>query len=73
MVGLSLERPFKIKLTPQYGNYEASKQVSKCARVPVPFECYPSRITPISGVKVLYIVSIVKLKNYVLLGWEHNE
>ena len=50
---------------PVYGNYEASKQArNKCARVSVPSEYYPSRITPISGVQVLYIVSIVKLKNH---------
>ena len=51
---LPFEGPCKIKLTPQYDDYEASKQAgNECAGVTAPAVCYQSRIIPISGVGIL--------------------
>ena len=51
---LPFEGPCKIKLTPQFGDYEASKQArNKCARVTALVICYPCKIIPIPGVGIL--------------------
>ena len=64
---LPSEGPCKIKLTPQYDDYEVSKQTSNsCAGIATPSECYSSGIIPIFGVGVLWLVLIRKSENFIL-------